>query len=42
VSGTLIDSAENASGDTVLFIVTNLLEGKKPESISYEGQSFSL
>lgn len=42
VSGTLVDSAENEAGNTVLFIVTNLLEGKLPESIAFEEKLFKL
>ena len=42
VSGTLIDSAENEAGDTVLFIVTNLQEGQQPVSITCEGKIFEL
>ena len=42
VSGTLIDSAVNDAGDTVLFIVTNLLEGQQPVSITSEGKIFEL
>jgi folate-binding protein YgfZ len=42
VSGTLIDSAKNEAGDTVLFIVTNLLEGQQPVSINCDGKIFEL
>jgi len=42
VSGALIDSAVNEAGDTVLFIVTNLQEEAKPESITFDGKSYSL
>jgi folate-binding protein YgfZ len=42
VGGTLIDSARTESGDTVLFIVTNLVEGQNPVSISSEERSFSV
>jgi len=42
VSGTLIDSAENESGETVMFIVTNLQEGPKPEAIIFDGETYPL
>ena len=39
-SGTLIDSAPAGEENTLLFIITRDVEGKKPVSIEHEGQSY--
>lgn len=40
VSGTLIDSAPAGKENTLLFVITRVVEGKKPVSIDHEGHSY--
>jgi folate-binding Fe-S cluster repair protein YgfZ len=42
ISGTLIDSAQNKNGDTVLFVVTNLQDDHKPVSVTCDGKNLTI